>query len=350
MKNFDLKLEDLILKKYNIQLDRSQKNVVLSLKEMLEESFFINKFKKALFKKKNGIYFYGKVGRGKSLICSAINNLLLKKSEAEIFNNLIFKLQKNQISGGKEMEETENFNELLPQTQMLIIDELQLDNIADIHLIFKFVKLAKKKKIFLVFISNRSPENLYENIQEDKFIDEFKDFFRNNYYLLKNESSKDYRMSNKIGNHFFFFGKNKNNKRQDFLVKRIIKNADTKYLFISDQINIKFKLNRKFKLIDCDFDEICSSVLGNKEYKIISESFNYIIIRNIPILDEEKKDSIARFILLIDNIYKRKIFLSVSSKFGLDKIFDARTRKFEFKRTYSRLVEMGSQKYISSFL
>ena len=67
------------------------------------------------------------------------------------------------------------------------------------------------------------------------------------------------------------------------------------------------------------------------------------------ILNEEKKDLIARFITLIDHIYDEKKFLSISSNYGIDKIFKANTQKFEYKRTYSRLIEMGSKVYISKF-
>ena len=90
--------------------------------------------------------------------------------------------------------------------------------------------------------------------------------------------------------------------------------------------------------------------MSNKEYKIISQNFDYIIIRNIPKLDEDKKDSVARFISLIDNIYDKKWFLSIASKFRLSEIFKAKTKKFEFERTLSRLIEMGSQKYVSNIL
>ena len=73
---------------------------------------------------------------------------------------------------------------------MLIIDELQVDNIADIHILLKFMKSVKRKKIFLIFISNRSPSTLYKTVQENKFVREFKNFFSKNYYILKNESNE----------------------------------------------------------------------------------------------------------------------------------------------------------------
>ena len=350
MKNFDSKLQGLIFKKHNIELDSIQRDLVLSITDMLVESFFISKVKKVLLKKKEGIYLYGKVGRGKSLLCQSINALLLRKSKMENFNSLIFKLQKYNLPVSENTLSEKILNDLLLNTQMLIIDELQLDNIADVHIFYKFIKLIKKKKIFVIFTSNKAPSSLYRSVKEDSFIKEFKNFFNKNYYLLKNETNQDYRLSNRLGNHFFFFTESQNELKQNNLVKQITKNSVVKYHNVEDGLNLKFRINRKFKLIDCNFFEMCSTNLGNNEYKVICQSFKFIIIRNIPILDEEKKDLIARFILLIDNIYDGKIFLSISSKFKLNEIFRAKTKKFEFERTLSRLIEMGSQKYISKIL
>lgn len=347
MENFDKKLESFIFNKHSVKLDSIQKNTVISMKEMLEESFFISEIRKFILKKKNGIYLYGSVGRGKSLICRSINSLLPKKSQLENFPDLIFNLQKLNTSNKAQLEKK---SKVFPKIRMLIIDELQIDNIADIHILLNFMKSVKRKKIFTIFISNRSPSTLYKTVQENKFVKEFKNFFSKNYYILKNESKKDYRKNLRIGEHFFFSNQEKNDAKQDTLIKRIIKNAPTDYHYVVDGLNIKLKLNKKFKLIDCEFKEICNSFLSNKEYKIISQNFDYIIIRNIPKLDEDEKDSVARFISLIDNIYYKKGFLSIASKFKLSEIFKAKTKKFEFERTLSRLIEMSSQKYVSNIL
>ena len=98
--------------------------------------------------------------------------------------------------------------------------------------------------------------------------------------------------------------------------------------------HLTFKSNNSKRIIDSSFKKICGANFGVIEYKQIVKKFNFIIIRNIPVLNEEKKDLIARFITLIDHIYDEKKFLSISSNYGIDKIFKANTKKFEYKRTY----------------
>ena len=151
-----------------------------------------------------------------------------------------------------------------------------------------------------------------------------------------------------MGDFFFFSNPRDNYKQQDVLVKKICitKLTPNKVLKNSD---LTFKSNNSKRIIDSSFKKICGANFGVMEYKQIVKKFNFIIIRNIPILNEEKKNLIARFITLIDHIYDEKKFLSISSNYGIDKIFKANTKKFEYKRTYSRLIEMGSKVYISKF-
>ena len=63
-----------------------------------------------------------------------------------------------------------------------------------------------------------------------------------------------------------------------------------------------------------------------------------------------KKNILARFISFIDVLYENKNILSISSNVGLDELYIGNTNFSEFKRTISRLKEMGTNKYINKNL
>ena len=94
----------------------------------------------------------------------------------------------------------------------------------------------------MIFTSNKAPSSLYKTVKEDNFIKEFKNFFKKNYYLLKNETNQDYRLSNRLGNHFFFFTESQNELKQNNLVKQITKNSALKYHNIESGLNLKFRI------------------------------------------------------------------------------------------------------------
>ena len=67
-------------------------------------------------------------------------------------------------------------------------------------------------------------------------------------------------------------------------------------------------------------------------------------------MDEYNKNYLSRFISFIDATYENKVVLSISSEIELEKMYLGNSNAFEFKRTLSRLKEMGSNSYINKYL
>ena len=82
---------------------------------------------------------------------------------------------------------------------------------------------------------------------------------------------------------------------------------------------------------------------------IASNNVNFLILRNIPQLNDEQKDFVYKFISLIDAFYENKNILSISTEVELNNIYVGKNL-FEIKRTISRLKEMGSNTYINKNL
>ena len=83
---------------------------------------------------------------------------------------------------------------------------------------------------------------------------------------------------------------------------------------------------------------------------MIAKKIKFIIIRNIPQLDDNLNNYIHRFISLIDAFYENKNILSISTRVELDNIYTGKLNAVELKRTISRLKEMGSNTYITKNL
>ena len=67
-------------------------------------------------------------------------------------------------------------------------------------------------------------------------------------------------------------------------------------------------------------------------------------------MDENSKHLLTRFISFIYVLYENNNILSISTNVELDKLYVGKTNFYEFKRTRSRLREMGSNKYINKNL
>ena len=111
-----------------------------------------------------------------------------------------------------------------------------------------------------------------------------------------------------------------------------------------------FKLTKVYgNLIDLEFDDFFEKNLEFQDYNLIAKKIKIFVLRNIKQIDESKKNILARFISFIDVLYENKNILSISSNVGLDE-YIGNTNSSEFKRTISRLKEMGTNKYINKNL
>ena len=94
------------------------------------------------------------------------------------------------------------------------------------------------------------------------------------------------------------------------------------------------------------FDELCAQPLGSIDYIEIAQTFNLIIMANIPQLSPEKRNEAKRFVLLIDALYEHKVKLICTAEVSPDALYPEGDGVFEFKRTVSRLIEMQSKSYL----
>ena len=85
-----------------------------------------------------------------------------------------------------------------------------------------------------------------------------------------------------------------------------------------------------------------------QDYLLIAKKNKlYNIKKHSPNGRRITKIILYRFISFIDAFYENKVVLSLSSNVQLNKIYLGKTNAFEFKRTLSRLEEMGSDSYIN---
>ena len=54
---------------------------------------------------------------------------------------------------------------------------------------------------------------------------------------------------------------------------------------------------------EMSFQELCDEARGSPDYMAIGKNFNTLILRDVPQLTMSRRDTLRRFILLIDTLY-----------------------------------------------
>ena len=293
------------------------------------------------FFKKNftGIYLYGSVGVGKSVILKALN-LLFKNSEIFHFSDLIFHIQKSK--GLKKEFDIDK--------KLILIDEFYINNLTNIILFKKFLSESFKKKKIIIMTGNRKITQIYDDPVNKKLCSDIKVFLDQNFKQIKMTSKVDYRSKENVNHNFFFINKNNANRFQNSLRKQLAITSIPRNLILKRR-GYKFTLDNFYgNLIDIEFESFMKKNLVFQDFLIIAKKVKFIIIRNIPQLNDNFKDSTHRFVSLIDAFYENKNILSISTRVELDNIYCGKKNIVELKRTISRLKEMGSNNYITNNL
>jgi len=96
------------------------------------------------------------------------------------------------------------------------------------------------------------------------------------------------------------------------------------------------------------FKELCETPLGASDYLRIAHDFHSVVLDHVPIMHYENRNAAKRFITLIDTFYDNAVKLVASAEADPTSLYRAEdgVEVNEFKRTSSRLIEMGSESYL----
>tara|TARA_Y100001954_G_scaffold222889_1_gene260618 strand:+ start:569 stop:1618 length:1050 start_codon:yes stop_codon:yes gene_type:complete len=308
--------------------------------------FKINRLKEDAL---DGIYIWGDVGRGKTLITkeylSLNHDLRIKDFHYIDFMNFVHD-ELNNNSGSKNPLKLVT-KSLCKSYDLLFIDEFQVEDVADAMIIGDLLNKIVDKGIKIILTSNAHPNDLYKDgLQRQKFIKSM-NIFSDKIKIFKLEGDVDYRTKNLIelnkkdtGSSYSekeIFNVIKNNFGIDFIKNEII------------EIN-----NRKFKckialknLLWIEFNSFFQQPLGTSDYKFISQQFDWVFISKFNICNDEKIDLVRRFISFIDIAYVEK----VKVKFFFNKvkekdIYSGDRLEILWRRCQSRLMEMQTFEYL----
>ena len=338
MKNLSTKIVNHLETQNHINPNICQINAISEIESKLSRSLkqkIVEVFKKEF----TGIYLYGSVGVGKSVILKALN-LLFENSEIFHFSDLIFHIQKSK--GLKK--------EFGIEKKLILIDEFYINNLTNIILFKKFLSESLKKKKIIIMTGNKEITHIYDDPVNKQLCKDIKVFLDQNFKQIKMTSKVDYRSKENVNHNFFFINKDNANRFQNSLRKQLAITSIPRDLMFKRK-GYKFTLNNFYgNLIDLEFEDFMKKNLVFQDFLIIAKKIRFIIIRNIPQLNDDLRDYSHRFVSLIDAFYENKNILSISTKVELDNIYCGKKNIVELKRTISRLKEMGSNTYITKNL
>jgi cell division protein ZapE len=311
-----------------------------------------------------GVYLYGPVGRGKSMLMDLFYNYLPNDKKQRLhFHHFMAQVhtQLGLLQGQK--------NPLLliakqwaRTIKVLCFDEFFVSDIGDAMIMARLFDALFSQGVVLVATSNAHPSQLYNNgLQRARFLPTID---------LINQHCEVVNVAGKV-DHRFRYGKH----HRHYFIK--LKNSQFNALFLAQypqatkhqtlnvhgrEISYILKADNALMI---DFMSLCSGPRSAIDYIFLANRFAALYVTNVPQMgvgatgkvivhgiedsyQREKQtlnehyldDEARRFIALVDEFYDCQKLLVINAQIDVEHLYVGKKLNFEYARTQSRLVEM----------
>ncbi len=303
-----------------------------------------------------GVYLYGGVGRGKSMLMDLFHDSLpdsVTKRRTH-FHEFMIEVHNYINSRCREDGVICNIDQALPslaeiiskKSRVLCFDEFHVVDITDAMILGRLFKILFELDVIVVATSNWSIDDLYKDgLQRARFLP-FIDLLKTKVVSVYLNSPCDYRTKGiKIeGTYFTPIGRKTRLKLDDIFVS-LTQGQDIKSEIIrvkGREIKVKNSANGVARF---SFSQLCERPYGAEDYIEIAKRYNIVFIEDVPRLGYDRRNEAKRFINLIDALYEARVKVIISASCIPEKLYLGRDHIFEFERTISRLHEMQSESY-----
>ena len=307
-----------------------------------------------------GLYIWGSVGRGKTMLMDLFFDALPVRRKRRVHFHAFMadvherihawrtQLKAGIVKGDDPIGPVAA--SLADEAWVLCFDEFSVTDIADAMILGRLFTALFAEGVVVVATSNVDPERLYEGGLNRTLFTPFIALLQERMGVVRLDARTDFRLEKLAGGAVFH---SPADERSHDELSRAFRNLSGRAQ--GDPMTLTVRGHpveipeaaggvARFR-----FGDLCSRPLGASDYLAIAERFHTVIVEDIPRLTFERRNEAKRFITLIDALYDARVKLLASAETEANELYQTDTGReaFEFDRTVSRLIEMRSEDYLA---
>ena len=291
-----------------------------------------------------GLYIWGGVGRGKSMLMDLFYDRCDMTRKRRLHFLEFMQIVHRQLH---EVRKTNARDAIVPvaakigkPVDLLCIDEFQISDIADGVIVGRLLEQLFKLGVVIVTTSNRPPEDLCKDGLNRHLFIPYARMLEEKLTLYRFGGSQDYRRQRISGQKTYFWPVNDEAARTVRAIWEDLSGGHSETLTL--EINKREIFFPRFSngTLYSGFWELCGQPLGPQDFLAIAENIKVMILEGIPVLSRSNYNEARRFVMLVDALYEARVDLIATAVDRPEYLYIEGTGSFEFERTASRLREM----------
>ena len=311
-----------------------------------------------------GVYLWGPVGRGKSMLMdlifesapvSAKRRVHFHAFMAEVHGLIAAWRNGDAAARRARFGEAKGDDPIAPSAaviasgaRLLCFDELQVTDIADAMILGRLFEALFAHGVTVVATSNRPPEDLYKDGINRQLFLPFIALLRTRLEVTAVAGATDFRLERLRGSPVWFAPLHgPDTAAFDALWLHLLDGAEETGGVIEVQGRRTTFPRAAGGLVRAAFASLCGQALGASDYLALARRFPTVFLEGVPALGPEKRNEARRLVTLVDALYESRTKLVVLAAAEPSTLYPAGDGAFEFERTVSRLEEMRSAGWVA---
>jgi cell division protein ZapE len=307
-----------------------------------------------------GLYIHGDVGRGKTMLMDLFFEACpVRRKRRAHFHEFMAdihervhgyrqKLKSGEVAGADPIVLTAA--DIAQESWVLCFDEFHVTDIADAMILGRLFTRLFEHGVVVVATSNVAPDELYKDGLNRALFLPFIGLLERRMEVVRLDARADFRLEKLAGVKVWHVPADAAaDHALDEAWRRLALGAKGGPQDLMVQGHVLHVPKAAIGVARFSFAELCERPLGAGDYLRIAREFHAIVLDHVPVMAYEQRNEAKRFIVLIDTLYDNAVKLVASAAaapadlYGGTEGFEAQ----EFKRTASRLIEMGSDAYLA---
>ena len=313
-----------------------------------------------------GIYIYGGVGRGKSMLMDLFFDhappqrkrrvhfhefLQEVHSAVHDWRQLSAEQQKAHPDAGEDPTDplAPVARQIARESTLLCFDEFQVGDVADAMILSRLFSALFELGVVVVATSNRAPDELYENGLNRGLFLPFIELVKDRLDICELDGPVDYRLNQLTGHPVYFspLGGVAEAELDDAFHRLAAGTPGERHVIELKGRTLEVPKAAHGVARFC-FADLCGKPLGAADYLALAWRYHTLVLDRVPALGPENRNEAKRFVILIDALYENRVKLICSAESPPHDLYLAGDGSFEFQRTISRLMEMQSRDYLAA--